>query len=987
MIKRKAGRCTKRFSKVLVAMLCAVILFVDFSVPVQAQKEKATPHVVTVYNEQNGLPTGEANTILQTSDGHIWIGSYGGLIRYNGTDFRNYSVEGAITSSSIRSLFEDSQGRLWIGTNDAGVVMMEKDVFTEIVSPEDKSFLCIRDFEEGADGTIYVASNSGLAKIMDGKVQPYDIEEIAGNTIYSIAIDSHGRVWGAMNNGDCVVLQNDALIDIFESGRVLDGTDIYSVDADEAGNIILGTSSNTVVVLKFPTESLKAGAFDADFHSTGNVSVHNSVSASNGYILVSAINGVAVITPDGIVTEFGEEDKAMSVNAAVADYENNLWLASSSYGVIRYSQGCFESPNAVAKLSEVAVNAVAYQGGYWYIGTDTGLIVCDEDWNRVTNELTDMFQDVRIRCIIADGADNIWLASYSDNAVVSYNAKKNDIGVYNTENGLVGDRARVLMALSDGSIAVGTQTGVSIIKDGVVTESYDHDDGIDNPTILCLAEGNDGELLAGSDGNGIYTIKDGRITNHGFTEGLEEGVVLRMLQDADKTGWFISAGSSLYYWKDGQFSRLTNFTKDAGSIFDLYDKDGKLWIIQNSGVIAMDKATLLSKEATDTIHYSFNHGLTGSINANTWNYLDESGILYLTTRNGISEFAFQGVSNAAPKLCISRVIVDGQVYEHPTELKLDSSAQRITIDFAALSYTDTIELRVTTTLKGFDKTVELAQDKSGTVSYTNLPGGNYVFEVTVYSPENPEIMETCTLAISKEKQLVELATFWIAMAVLLIVASCGIVMLVAKVKLNRLHRRQQEYRDIIEQALSTFAKMIDAKDAYTNGHSIRVAEYSRELAKRMNMSAEAQENIYYMALLHDIGKIGVPDHILNKPGKLTAEEMNIIRQHVNIGGEILKNFTALEGIADGAKYHHERYDGTGYSEGLAGLDIPQVARIIGVADSYDAMSSDRCYRNALTPEKIEEELLIHCGKQFDPEVVPHMMAMIEEGKVPVQVGK
>ncbi len=972
-----------RIKRVIVVLACVIFSVVSIPLPVLAQADSSTPYVVTLYNEQNGLPTGEANTILQTSDGHIWIGSYGGLIRYNGKEFRNYSVEGAITSSSIRSLFEDSQGRLWIGTNDAGVVVMENDVFTKIESPEDMSFLCIRDFVQGSDGTIYVASNSGIAKISEGKVVPYENKEIVGNTIYSLAIDSYGRVWGCMNSGDCVVIQNDSVADIFETENVV-GDVAYSIDADEQGNIVLGTSSNKVAVLHLPTESLQPDAVECEFYSTGEIYVHNALTVSNGYILVSAINGFAVISPEGKVTEFGESDKAMSVNAAIADYENNIWLASSSYGVIKYSQGCFETPNAIAGLSDVTANAVAYQEGFWYIGTDTGLIVCDEKWNRVTSELTEMFDGVRVRCIIADSKKCIWFASYSTDAVVCYDTKSGTMTSYGSKDGLAGDRARVLMELADGSIAVGTQTGVSIIKDGKVKETYNQDDGIDNPTILCFAQDADGALYAGSDGNGIYRIQDGKITNHGFAEGLEEGVVLRMLQNTDKTGWFISAGSSLYYWKDGQFTRLTNFTKDAGSIFDFYDIEDKLWIIQNSGVIAMEKATLLRGEYVDTIHYGFNHGLSGSMNANTWNYMDEKGTLYLSTRNGISAFGFKGVSNAVPKLCISRVVVDGQVYEHPTELALDSNAQRITIDFATLSYTDTIELRVTTMLKGFDKTVELAADKNGSVSYTNLPGGDYVFEITVSSPENPDIKQTCMLTINKEKRLAEYAGFQVGVIFVLIAVSCGVVVMLARIKVGRLHRKQQEYRNIIEQALSTFAKMIDAKDAYTNGHSIRVAEYSRELAKRMNMSEDVQENIYYMALLHDVGKIGVPDYILNKPGKLTEDEMNIIREHVNIGGEILKNFTALEGIAEGAKYHHERYDGTGYSEGLAGLDIPQVARIIGVADSYDAMSSDRCYRKALSPEKIEEELKEHCGKQFDPEVVPHMLSMIEEGKVPVQ---
>jgi putative nucleotidyltransferase with HDIG domain len=197
-----------------------------------------------------------------------------------------------------------------------------------------------------------------------------------------------------------------------------------------------------------------------------------------------------------------------------------------------------------------------------------------------------------------------------------------------------------------------------------------------------------------------------------------------------------------------------------------------------------------------------------------------------------------------------------------------------------------------------------------------------------------------------------------------------------------MHERQQELQAILVQSLQVFARVIDAKDPYTNGHSIRVAQYARELSRRMGLPEEEQERIYYIALLHDIGKIGIPDSILNKQGPLNAEERAVIQTHPAVGGQVLKNFTALPDIDDGARFHHERYDGKGYCDGLAGEDIPLVARIIGVADSYDAMSSDRCYRPALSREKIVEELTTCSGTQFDPEIVPYMLAMIEDGVVP-----
>ena len=197
--------------------------------------------------------------------------------------------------------------------------------------------------------------------------------------------------------------------------------------------------------------------------------------------------------------------------------------------------------------------------------------------------------------------------------------------------------------------------------------------------------------------------------------------------------------------------------------------------------------------------------------------------------------------------------------------------------------------------------------------------------------------------------------------------------------------KQESYKNVIDQALKTFANIIDAKDKYTNGHSMRVAVYSRELARKLGLSEEEQERIYYIAMLHDIGKIGVADGILNKPGKLTPKEQEVIRNHPRIGGEILKDFTSLPGICEGARYHHERYDGTGYNEGLKGEEIPFYARIICVADSYDAMAADRCYSRGLDAETIKKEISSNMGTQFDPEIAAAMLELMEEGKVPIFV--
>ena len=197
-------------------------------------------------------------------------------------------------------------------------------------------------------------------------------------------------------------------------------------------------------------------------------------------------------------------------------------------------------------------------------------------------------------------------------------------------------------------------------------------------------------------------------------------------------------------------------------------------------------------------------------------------------------------------------------------------------------------------------------------------------------------------------------------------------------KTQELKESSERMRRLSVQVMLSLASAIDAKDTYTKGHSVRVAQYSCELAKRMGKSKQEIENIYYIGLLHDIGKIGIPNSIINKPGKLSSEEYVVIQSHPAIGAEILGNISELPDISIGAHWHHERYDGKGYPDGLKGEEIPETARIIGAADAYDAMSSRRSYRDILPQEKVREEIEKGKGTQFDPVIAGHILAMIDE---------
>lgn len=202
-----------------------------------------------------------------------------------------------------------------------------------------------------------------------------------------------------------------------------------------------------------------------------------------------------------------------------------------------------------------------------------------------------------------------------------------------------------------------------------------------------------------------------------------------------------------------------------------------------------------------------------------------------------------------------------------------------------------------------------------------------------------------------------------------------------QLEVDLLKKENENSKRLFAQTAEALASAIDAKDKYTKGHSSRVAEYSRKIAVSVGKSSQECDEIYYAALLHDVGKIGISRSILQKPGKLSNEEYQVIKEHPDIGAQILSSISESPYLSIGARSHHERYDGKGYPQGLKGNDIPEIARIIAVADAYDAMTSSRSYRETIPQQVVREEFVKGLGTQFDPlfgKIMIHLIDLDEE---------
>lgn len=185
---------------------------------------------------------------------------------------------------------------------------------------------------------------------------------------------------------------------------------------------------------------------------------------------------------------------------------------------------------------------------------------------------------------------------------------------------------------------------------------------------------------------------------------------------------------------------------------------------------------------------------------------------------------------------------------------------------------------------------------------------------------------------------------------------------------------------VVRELTEALASAIDAKDGNTYGHSHRVGELAMALGSQLHLETPQLAELQVAAHLHDVGKIGIPDAILNKAARLTTEEFAVVQRHPVIGWQILRRISSFQQVARIVRHHHERFDGSGYPDGLRGEDIPLASRLIAVADSYDAMTSMRSYRKAVSAKEAWQELCRCSGSQFDPEAVKAFRAVAQREK-------
>ncbi len=990
-MKMRANKRTGRTAgwSVCLALAAAITICFSFTVRAEVQDNPVRQrglmdYIVKHYDESNGMDTSEANAVLQDEKGYIWVGSYSGLSRYCGSEFENVSaVREDAPKAGIRVLFEDSRKRIWIGTNDDGIYLYENERFSKIADKksdveENVLNLSVRSITEDQNGRILAGTTNGLFLVDGGQISKYREERLERETIEGLICDAEGNIWGTTSGRLVFILGKDG-IHRFWDGSSSDEKPSGSLLHARDGSVYIGTEGNCVFQAVPPKDH--QGDYQVIKRSTGSLETVNKLyQDSQGWIWVCTDKGIGYFEENHVFNEIMDGSFGTIITDMWEDYEGNLWFASSKSGLLELVKGKFINVGYEAEIAGETVNASLLYDNCLYIGTDKGLTIMDSQGKMVETGLTDFLKGIRIRSLMKDSQGNLWISAYKKYGLIKYNGETEQWNCITEENGLNHDQVRMALELSDGDIAVATNGGVSLIRNDEVIKNYGTADGIINGTILCLEETSDGKLLAGSDGNGIYKIdpETDEVDNIGVEDGLSSGIILRMVRDEQSGGIWVSNGSVLSLWKEEETPQIREIESSLGSIFDIKPIGEDIWLLNASGLIRVSRQSLLNGIKEYTI-LDRKDGLTSSITANSWNYLSGDGELFVCTGNGVYYIDTKEIHKnvTVPKIAVRNVTVDDKKYYGGNDLVLPTDTKRIVIDLDLLSF-GLAEGTLHYCLEGFDSDIQTLERTENKITYTNLPGGTYTFHGIGYNADG-EKSDEITFQIHKTPSFFEQQYIHLLMGAAAILLLLFIIVILQHVHKRRLIKRQKEYKTMTDQTIRIVTKAIDAKDSYTIGHSHRVAVYSVEIGRRYGLSKEKLEQLYYSGLLHDIGKIGVPDSVLKKPGKLTDEEYDMIKRHPAIGGEILKEFTLVPWIADGAQYHHERYDGKGYNAGLSGEDIPLFARIISVADAYDSMNSNRVYRTGREKDFIYQEIQKGKGSQFDPVFAQIMLDMIKDG--------
>jgi ligand-binding sensor domain-containing protein/class 3 adenylate cyclase len=735
-------------------------------------------YVSRIWSTSDGLPGNTVTDIVQTSDGYIYMGSYEGLIRFDGIDFEisNRNTNSKLGFIAARTVFQDSGNRLWVGSNDEGVFCIEKKNVTAFSTQDGLPNDSIRSFAEDPDHNIWVATSSGVVYITpENKIGHPRWEDPSNpdrsSLILSLYCDTAGRIWittPAPGGIYCLAAHRG----FSRYTGILPGENyvVTAVSQDSDGGFFFGTQTGKIIKV-CPDGNV---VYTVSFPKSKSAAVQTIFADKDGKIWFGTDGGIAILS-DGRLFYYTEADGLAdnNVNDIMQDREGNMWFVTDRGGVQKMRIGRFKTITLPTTINAIAEGP---DGRVW-LGGDDGLY-CFSNFVYEENSATQYCKNVRIRDVgfTRDGA--LLVSTYAKLGQLLMTPDM-QITSWTETDGLSGNKVRVALEAENGDLYVGTTTGLSIINrtSGTIT-NLTTEDGLPKDYIMCLFQNDDGSLWVGTDSGGIAVLnsdnKIERILNS--DNGLAGDVIFKILKGPEGSLW-ICTGSGLTCYKNGRFftyNTANGLGQDA--VFQvLFDYSGNMWMTSNKGVSAVKSADMNALADGKAVQlnpkfYTQNDGLRSEgVTSTSLSMKDSLGRIWFTLIDGFAVYnPLKKNSNmTAPLVQIKSVTLDGKktvCYGDP--VIVPAGTKRITIDYTGLSFISPELISYHGYLDGFDSEIP-EWNSSRQVSYTNLKPGDYTFHVTAENNDGIVSKKPAELQLTQKAYFYQLPLFWFFSGILI----------------------------------------------------------------------------------------------------------------------------------------------------------------------------------------------------------------------------
>lgn len=779
--KKDRKKSLKRKITGMVAILLAV-MSASFCFPISVNASSNTNYISKRFNASSGLAGGTANYVAQTSDGRMWVATYEGLYAFNGKKFE--LVTNIPDVRSTMCLYVARDDSLWIGNNGTGLVVVRPDgtyVKLDIYDgmPSDN----IRDIKQFDETTFYVATSKGMA-IVNYDGESLSVKNVLADNQYinKISIASDGTVAFYSSNKKVYLSKNE---DIFQRLLSVSG-EITTVQFDDNDILYVGESSNIIYLYSKTNGSFeKTGEFE-----TGEITSVQSLCFADDVTYVAAQNGMGYLDKEGKFTPLYADDFSSNIEYVMEDYQGNVWFASSRHGLLCLEKSVFMDVFSFCDAPEAVVNSEVEWNGLLYVGTDKGLLALDlKNGENVSNELTEQYStEYRIRCVNVDSNNSLWISAYGYGTIEV--TENGEIYTYTDElEGFdIGTRARFTVEKSDGSMILSHNGGVAFIKDHKIVKQLVCGEKMCSAYALTIIEQDDGSLLFGTDGEGIWVYKDGKFTQSiSRKEGVSSGVILRLVNDPYTDGVFVISGSGLCYLNGDNTAHEVEKFPYYNNLDMWIADDGTVFVLSSAGVFVGSYEVLMSGEGNITL-LDNSYGLNCNLTSNPWNYITEDGILYLAANRGIYSLDVHNYNRSVSeyKPMIESVTIDDQVIKEITrnEITIPEGNHKITLTIDINNFTS-VDPYVRYYLDRVDKTKKVClASQLSEVTYENLSHGEYSFYIEVLDDEKESAIAKTTFTIIKSGEPYETTGFLIAFYVTFIWIIISLIITIVNIAIN-----------------------------------------------------------------------------------------------------------------------------------------------------------------------------------------------------------